>query len=154
MVEVKVGEPFPDFKVENHDGKYESLAEILKGQTTVLVLFVSEWQPYCKAQVTDLTFHKDEIEDAGGRVVLLSTDNPDALKRFKEELGFDFPLYSDQRWVGWEMMDLKDPEADHYYRPSVFVCDSGGVVRWMQVGRHYAERANYKDILAALGALG
>jgi len=153
VVEVKIGEPFPEFKVENLEGKYENITDLLKGSTTVLVFFVSEWQPYCKAQVTDLTFHKDEIEDAGGRVILVSTDNPDALKRFRDEMGFEFPIYSDQRWIGWEMLEFKDEDADHYFRPATFVCDAGGVVRWMKIGASYADRASYRDVLKALKGL-
>ena len=149
---IAIGAPFPDYQVETPEGTYISLSELLKGAKTALVLIVGEWNPYCQAQMTDLVFHKDEIEEqAGGRVVVLSVDAPEKMTQFKEQMGFDFPVYSDQRWQGLQVGGLKDSE-DNLYNPSVFVCDAEGVVRWFKIGKHYADRASYKEIMEALAA--
>ena len=88
------GTPAPDFKLRDQDGQKVTL-ESLRGQTTVLVFYPSDFSPVCTDQLNVYQEVLGELEAAGARLYGVSVDSAFSHKAFREHLGVAFPLLAD-----------------------------------------------------------
>ncbi|KPL14775.1 MAG: redoxin [Bacteroides sp. SM23_62] len=101
----KVGDKAEDFKLQNVDGKYVSLADFddAKG---FIVVFTCNGCPYAKAYQDRLIALDKNYKAKGYPVVainpndvdLKSEDNIEGMKKRAEEKGFTFPYLKDARY--------------------------------------------------------
>lgn len=84
--------PAPELRARTLDGRALSLAE-LEGRV-VVVNFWATWCPPCRLEMPALQELHEEHAGRGLVVLGLSVDRdgPDAVERFLEERGFDFPV--------------------------------------------------------------
>ena len=88
----------------------------------------------------------------GAEVVALSADTPEEARLTVSELGISFPILSDSSRTHIRAYDVLHPE-EGIARPSLFVLDRDGVVRWHFVGMNAADRPAFEDVLEQLGSL-
>jgi peroxiredoxin Q/BCP len=83
------GQDAPDFALPDQDGVEVTLSE-LRGKTTILYFYPRADTPGCTTQACGIRDRGDEYEAAGARVIGVSPDEPQALKKFsgKHDLGF------------------------------------------------------------------
>ncbi len=107
---------------------------------------------HCKRQLGELQEHFGAIQDLGAEIVALSADYPEVARQTISELGITFPILSDssrKRIIAWDVLHPFEGVA----RPSLFVLDRDGVVRWQYVGKSAADRPAIEDVLKALRKL-
>jgi peroxiredoxin Q/BCP len=90
----EVGQEAPDFALSDQDGNEVSLSG-LRGGTVVLYFYPRAETPGCTAQACGIRDHGAEYEAAGVRVLGVSPDEPDALKKFAGNHDLDFTLLAD-----------------------------------------------------------
>ena len=88
------GTPAPEFKLRDQDGQKVTL-ESLRGQTTVLVFYPSDFSPVCTDQLNVYQEVLGELEAAGAKLYGVSVDSAWTHKAFQEHLGVTIPLLAD-----------------------------------------------------------
>ena len=88
----------------------------------------------------------------GAEIVALSADPPEQARVTVSELGITYPILSDSSHTHIRAYDVLHPQ-EGIARPSIFVLDRGGVVRWQYVGMNAADRPPFGDVLEQLRAV-
>jgi peroxiredoxin Q/BCP len=88
------GQDAPDFTLLDQDGAEVSLSK-LRGETIVLYFYPRADTPGCTTQACGVRDRYDEYEAAGARVIGVSPDEPEALKKFAGKYDLGFTLLAD-----------------------------------------------------------
>jgi len=91
---LQAGDRAPDFALPDQNGDPVKLSE-LKGQTVVLFFYPRADTPGCTIQACGVRDRSGEYEKAGARVVGVSPDSVEDVKRFAEKFDLDFTLLAD-----------------------------------------------------------
>jgi peroxiredoxin Q/BCP len=92
---LEVGDTAPDFTLPDQDGNEVSLAD-LRGQTIVLYFYPRADTPGCTTQACGIRDRWDEYERAGVKVIGVSPDPVDAVKKFADKYSLNFTLLADE----------------------------------------------------------
>ncbi|MGB9664572.1 MAG: peroxiredoxin [Ignavibacteria bacterium] len=94
---LKVGDPAPNFKLPDADGKIYSL-NIYRGKSPVVIYFYPKADtPGCTKQACGIRDEWKKFEEAGIPVFGISVDSKEDLKKFREKYSLNFPLLSDEK---------------------------------------------------------
>lgn len=88
------GQTAPDFALPDQDGVTRSLADF-RGERLVLFVYPEAMTPGCTTEACDFRDSTGPLSAAGYRVLGLSRDAPEKLRRFADRDGLDYPLLSD-----------------------------------------------------------
>jgi peroxiredoxin Q/BCP len=91
---LEAGARAPDFTLPDQDGNELSLAD-LRGATFVLYFYPRADTPGCTTQACGVRDRGSEYEAAGVRVIGVSPDTVEAVKKFADKLDLDFTLLAD-----------------------------------------------------------
>ena len=91
---IEPGTAAPDFALPDQDGNIVKL-EDLRGQTTVLVFYPSDFSPVCTDQLNVYQEVLGDLEAAGAKLYGVSVDSAFSHKAFQQHLGVTFPLLAD-----------------------------------------------------------
>jgi peroxiredoxin len=98
-----------------------------------------------------------EFDARGLRVVAISNESPDTNRPHRQELGFTFPILSDEKAEVIRRYDLLHagggPDGTDIARPAEFLIDSTGTVRWVNLTNSAAVRARPEEVLKAYDAI-
>lgn len=94
-VRVRVGEVFPNFSGETHEGKKISLADFRGKKYVVLYFYPKDGTPGCTREAIGFTNRKNEFERAGAVVIGVSVDSAKSHARFCAQHEIAVPLLSD-----------------------------------------------------------
>jgi peroxiredoxin Q/BCP len=156
MSPVRSGELAPPFSLPGTDGTVDgtrdySLAEFA-GQPVVLVFYPADNSAVCTLQLTTYSHDIEAFSTLGAQVLASSPQSVDSHHRFAADRGgFAFPLLADADKAVGEAYGILGPIG--FYRRSIVVIDSGGVVRWVHratAGLTFRPVAEIVDAVAAL----
>ena len=88
------GDLAPDFTLTDQDGRQFTLSE-LRGSRVVLYFYPEAMTPGCTTEACDFRDNLNTFASAGVRVLGVSKDDVDKLKRFAERDRLNFTLLSD-----------------------------------------------------------
>ncbi len=88
------GDKAPDFTLPDQDGNELSLAD-LRGETFVLYFYPRADTPGCTTQACGIRDRGSEYEAAGVRVIGVSPDTVEAVRKFSDKFDLDFTLLAD-----------------------------------------------------------
>ena len=91
---LEAGEEAPDFALPDQDGRQVKLSE-LRGETVVLYFYPRADTPGCTTQACGVRDRSDEYAAAGARVIGVSPDQPEALRKFADKYDLGFTLLAD-----------------------------------------------------------
>ena len=91
---LEAGQAAPDFTLPAQDGKELTLSE-LRGETVVLYFYPRADTPGCTTQACGVRDRGGDYAAAGARVIGVSPDEVDAVKKFAEKFDLDFTLLAD-----------------------------------------------------------
>jgi peroxiredoxin Q/BCP len=94
-VELKAGDPAPDFTLKASDGKTYKLSDFKGRQAVVLAWFPKAFTSGCTAECKSLAEHGDMIKKYKAQYFMISVDPLDQNMKFAEAEHADFPLLSD-----------------------------------------------------------
>jgi peroxiredoxin len=97
-----------------------------------------------------------EFDARGLRVVAISNESPETNRPHRQELGFTFPILSDEKAEVIRRYDLLHagggPDGTDIARPAEFLIDSTGTVRWVNLTESAVVRARPEEVLKAYDA--
>lgn len=131
---IQVGDPAPDFTLPGVEGttRRDYTLSSYRGQKVVLAFYPGDFTPGCTKQMCS---YRDNFEDFSGvdAVVLgISPQDVDSHERWIAEKHLPFPLLADVDKKVIEAYDIAAPLIG--VRRSVFLIDTGGIVRWRLTG--------------------
>jgi peroxiredoxin Q/BCP len=91
---LEAGDRAPAFTLPDQDGKKVKLAD-LKRQPVVVYFYPRAETPGCTTQACGIRDRGKEYRELGARVLGISPDEPEALKKFAKNQKLDFTLLSD-----------------------------------------------------------
>ncbi len=91
---LKEGDKAPAFTLPDQNGDKVKLSDF-KGQPVVLYFYPRADTPGCTTQACGIRDRSDEYAAAGAKVLGVSPDQPDAIKKFEDKHGLGFTLLGD-----------------------------------------------------------
>ena len=94
-MQLEIGSKAPNFSLLNQDSQLVSLNSF-RGQNSVLLYFYPKaMTPGCTSQACGIRDSIDQFERNGAKVLAVSPDTPDKLKKFVDKEALNFILLSD-----------------------------------------------------------
>src|SRR5258705_13880299 len=91
---LEIGKRFPEFSLQNQDGKTVSLDDFA-GKLLVVYVYPKDDTPGCTIQGKSFTASKQDFDDANISVVGVSEDDVDSHRSFCNKFGFTIDLLAD-----------------------------------------------------------
>jgi peroxiredoxin Q/BCP len=88
------GDRAPAFTLSDQDGHKVKLTD-LKGETVVVYFYPRAETPGCTTQACGIRDRGEEYRKLGARVLGISPDEPETLRKFTDNQSLDFTLLSD-----------------------------------------------------------
>lgn len=126
------GDRAPSFTLLDQDGKKVKLAD-LKGKTVVVYFYPRAETPGCTTQACGIRDRGDEYRALGARVLGISPDQPEALRKFADNQRLDFTLLADpdhkvaERYGAWGEKSMYGKKYMGIIRSS-FIVDPKGKI--------------------------
>jgi peroxiredoxin Q/BCP len=147
----ETGKRFPDFSLQNQDGKNVKLGDFA-GKWLVVYVYPKDDTPGCTIQGKSFTATKQEFDDAGIAVVGVSADDVASHKDFCNKFAFSIDLLADPNH---ELLDAagvgqSEYKGTMYWDRTSFVIDPQGTLRkvYLKVNPEGHERVLLNDIKA------
>lgn len=153
---LKVGDKAPAFALPDVlTGKTIKSADLL-GSPVLLYFARGTWCPTCRRWMDQMAARLPELEKRGVRALAVVAQKPGSAAADLKDRPYPFPVLSDaSRTVVKEygVYVRANFESINIARPSTFVLDAKGVVRFMQVASIQFEFASWEDIFSTLDSL-
>jgi peroxiredoxin Q/BCP len=149
----EVGKRFPEFSLQNQDGKNVKLDDFA-GKWLVLYVYPKDDTPGCTIQGKSFTASKQEFDDAGIAVVGVSADDVASHKDFCNKFAFTIDLLADpNHHLLRDNVGLSEYKGTMYWDRTSFVIDPEGTLRktYLKVNPEGHERVLLEDIKALQG---
>ena len=144
---ITVGQPAPDFELENQDKKKIKLSD-LRGKKVVLAFYPLDFSPVCTNEHVCFMHDLPQFAAKDAVVLGISIDSVWCHKAFREAKGITYDLLSDMKREVVQKYDLYLPDANIGRRATVIV-GRDGKVAWFKEQPLRQERDD-GEILAAL----
>src|SRR5580765_4458814 len=95
LLALRPGDPAPDFTLAASDGREYRLSEFLGRQSVVIAWFPKAFTGGCTVECRSLKEHADVLRPLNVGYFAACVDSVDAVARFAEWLGLDYPILSD-----------------------------------------------------------
>jgi thioredoxin-dependent peroxiredoxin len=147
----ETGKPFPNFSLQNQDGKTVTLDDFA-GKWLVLYVYPKDDTPGCTIQGKSFTATKQEFDDAKIAVVGVSADDVESHKNFCNKFSFTIDLLADPNTelLSAAGVGQSDYKGTTYWNRTSFVIGPDGVLRkiYEKVNLEGHERVLLDDIKA------
>jgi len=166
-----VGSRVPKVNVMTIEGKAVDLPKLLFAQPTVLIFYRGGWCPFCNRQMSGLQSIEGELKKLGYRIIAVSPDRPEELKKSLGKHKLTYQLLSDSsmdaakafgvafrvddgtlaKYKGFGIdLEVASGQKHHYLPvPSVFLIGTDGVIKFRSSNPDYKVRLSNEDLLAA-----
>jgi peroxiredoxin Q/BCP len=91
---LQTGDTAPDFTLPDQNGDELTLSD-LRGETVVLYFYPRADTPGCTTQACGVRDHREQYDAAGARVIGISPDTVQDVKKFADKFDLDFTLLAD-----------------------------------------------------------
>ena len=150
---LNVGDKAPIFSLMSDSGKKLSLKDF-SGGTLVLYFFPKADTPGCTNEANQFRDAKKELEKQHARIAGMSADTPEALAKFREKYGLNFPLLSDpshetlEAYGVWQEKNMYGKKSMGIVR-TTYVLDADGRVK--DVFPRVKVDGHIQEVLRSLG---
>jgi len=143
------GERFPDFALQNQDGRSVTLSDFA-GKWLVVYVYPKDDTPGCTIQGKSFTATKQEFDEANIAVVGVSADDVESHENFCNKFSFTIDLLADPNHdlLTAAGVGQSDYKGTMYWNRTSFVIDPKGVLRkvYEKVNPEGHERVLLSDI--------
>jgi peroxiredoxin len=159
MAEVKVGQAAPDFIARDLSGNEVRLSSLIGGRKALLLFYRGGWCPFCNEQLATISRDSQKFQELNATVVAVSGEEVEKGKDLLQKLHLPFVLLSDTTFGAIDRYGVRNADVPEMLRargisrlpkPSAFVIDATGIVRYKYVGKNAPDRPKNEDLLRAL----
>ncbi len=150
-----VGAPAPDFTLPNQDREPVTLSAQLQHGPVVLAFFPGAFSGTCTQEFCTFRDEFAGLAGVGATVLGVSVDTFFALKAWRDQQQFPFPLLSDFNKVVIRQYDVVNPDMiglKEIAKRAVFVIGADGRIRHREVLDDARNLPDYDRIRQALAA--
>jgi peroxiredoxin len=122
----------------------------------LLIFYRGHWCLSCRRQLDRLAAEYGTLRAMRAELIAISADQPKSSREEQVSDRWPFPIVGDpelQVIDRYGVRDSSDSEGRRIARPSVFVLDPAGIVRYAHVGLHRQDRPALGSIMLALETL-
>ena len=94
---IEAGQPAPDFKLPDAEGKPVRLADFRGKKAVVLYFYPKDDTPGCTAEACSFRDSYEDFQDAGAEVIGVSSDSASSHAKFAKRHKLPFTLLSDAK---------------------------------------------------------
>jgi len=139
MVELKTGQPVPDFELPDADGRLVRLSDF-RGSYVVLYFYPKDMTPGCTAQACDFRDRMQQFSQSGAVIIGISADDVNRHRKFADKYGLPFILLSDaehtvsETYGVWQRKKMYGKEFDGIVRSTFLIGKDGELLQeWRNV---------------------
>jgi len=139
------GREAPDFTLENLDGDWVSLQDVV-GDGPVLISFWATWCRPCLEELRELQQLYEEYEPRGLTMLAISTDSERSIAKVK-------PLVRSKGYTFQVLLDTNSDVARLYYAqniPYTVIIDSAGSIVYTHMGYRKGDELEVKEVIDRL----
>ena len=127
---LKIGENFPEFALQNQDGKTRTLKDY-SGKWLVLYVYPKDDTPGCTVQGKSFTAEKALFEKLGVNIVGVSQDDVKSHKDFCDKYSFTIELLADPKGQLLKAAEVAQSEwkGTMYWDRTTFLIDGTGKLK-------------------------
>jgi peroxiredoxin len=155
-MQIKPGEPAPDFSLYAHDKTLFTLSE-QKGNNVLLLFFPLAFTSVCTAELCSVRDSMKKYESLSTKPVGISVDSLYTLNKFREEQGLNFPLLSDFNKEVSALYGCLYPqfgfEMKGVSKRAAFVIGKDGLVKYAEVLENAGDQPDFSAIQQVIAAL-
>ena len=151
----QAGTNAPDFDLSDSNGNHQKLSDFA-GKTLVLYFYPKADTPGCTTQACAFRDTAADYEQAGAKVVGVSPDPVEDVKKFADKFGLNFPLLADadhavcEKYGVWQEKNNFGKTYMGVVR-TTFLIDGKGVIR--RVFEKVKPDGHEAEVLAAIKSL-
>lgn len=149
--EVLLGEPAPDFRLQDQKGEWHSLKDYA-GKWVAVYFYPKDDTPGCTTEACAFRDNIFAFEDIGAVIIGISLDDVESHAAFAEKYSLPFPILSDSdAAVAKEYGVYKEMGSFKFAQRQSFIVNPEG-----QVAKHYAKvnaEKHSEEVLADLELL-
>ena len=150
------GDAAPYLTLPDTERKQTPLADLWKDGPLVLLFFPLAFTSTCTEELCTVRDDAGAYAGLNGRVAAISVDSPYVLKRYKQDIGADYPFLSDfnreaSRALGVLREAPVGPGLIHASERATFVIGTDGKVKYTWVGANPGLLPPFDEIKQALG---
>ena len=152
---IEAGQEAPDFTLPDQDGNEVTLSD-MRGSTVVLYFYPKADTPGCTRQACGIRDRSSEYGTAGARVVGVSKDTVEDVRKFADKYALDFTLLADsehqvaEAYGTWGEKSMYGKKYLGVTRATFIIDPDGKVAR---VFPKVSPKEHDDVVLAALGEL-
>jgi len=160
MIDVQVGQSAPDFVARDLAGCETRLSSLIAGKKALLLFYRGGWCPFCNEQLAAIARDYQKFQGLNATVVAVSGEEVEKGKGLLQKLHLPFFLLSDTSFEAIDRYGVRDENLSEHVRargitrlpkPSAFVIDRTGIVRYRYIGKNAPDRPKNEDLLRAFG---
>ena len=102
-----VGDSFPEFMGESHEGNQVKLQEYQGSDNLVVFFYPKAMTPGCVRETTEFGSRRGEFDALNTKIVGISIDPVEAQKTHADHCGATFPILSDEGGMLIEQLGIK-----------------------------------------------
>jgi thioredoxin-dependent peroxiredoxin len=148
---LETGNPFPNFSLQNQDGKTARLGDYA-GKWLVVYFYPKDDTPGCTIQGKSMTASKADFDNAGISILGVSQDDVSSHKNFCNKFSFTIDLLADTKAELIKACGLNQAEWQgmKFWERTSFVVDPKGIVRktYAKVNPQGHEKVLLEDVKA------
>lgn len=153
---LKVGDKAPAFEMPDVlTGETVKSTDLL-GSPVLLYFARGTWCPTCRKWMLQIAERLPELQKRGVRVIAVVAQKADSAAAALRDDPYPFPVLADASRTVVKQYGVyvrANFESFNIARPSTFVLDAKGVVRFMHVASIQFEFASWDDIFATIDSL-
>jgi len=154
---LKVGDRAPDVTLPSHEGTQTPLSSLWKDGPAAIFFFPLAFTSTCTQELCTVRDDIGEYKEMHGNVAAISVDSPFVLKRFRDEVGADYPFLSDFNREASRAFDVLrtvpvGPGLLNASDRATFVIGQDGVIRYAWHSTNPGLLPPFDDVKAALAA--
>lgn len=172
---LREGVKLPDFPIRTSNGSLVPIKTLYSQNAIVLKFYRGGWCPYCQLELKAYETLKEKFEEKGAKIVALTPDTYQEIRKTKDELGLSFTIYSDQNNEIAKQLGIAfkvdNKTLEHYKTfginleqahgnnlgelpmPGTYVVDKNGYIRFAFIDPDYTQRAEPAKVLKVVELL-
>lgn len=170
---LNVGDQAPDFTALTYENQSVTLSDYYKNGPVVLIFYRGAWCPYCNVHLKSFQGRISDFENLGAKIVAVSVDKPEYVKKTVQQEGLSFDVVSDaegdilhaynvvftvpeelaQKYKNEYKIDLEahSGRGDHVIAvPATYVIDTKGQIVFANANLDYKVRSTPQEVVEIL----